>query len=148
MAYKYGCRLRFSNFYETKKLIKDLVNHKSKLTMNFPYKKERLHNLYEEHYAKEGELYVKEIADHISQQVINRAIGTSNRTQDGVMYSISPDQRQLVIHFRNVLGISRRDTRKTKESFIPKIIDTIKGRFPDSVITVDPLTTYVIINWA
>ncbi len=114
--------------------------------MNFPYTKERLHDLHSEHLETERVNYVIEIADHISQQIINKAIATSKKT-NGVMYVVPPEQRQLVFHFKHILGLSRRLLANSRESYIPQIISLLEQRFPDSVITIDPLKTYVIVNW-
>ncbi len=111
--------------------------------MNFPYTKERLHDLHSEHLEVESVNYVIEIADHISQQIINKAIATSKK-MSGVMF---PEQRQLVFHFKHVLGQSRRLLLDSRESYIPQIISLLEQRFPDSVITIDPLRTYVVVNW-
>ncbi len=115
--------------------------------MNFPYTKDRLHNLHDEHYKDEANLYVKEIVDYISQQIINKAIVTSKKTI-GVIYLVSPEQRQLVFHFKNILRLSSRHLELPRESYIPQIISELGKRFPDSLINVDPLSTYVIVNWA
>ncbi len=114
--------------------------------MNFPYTKERLHDLHSEHLETERMNYVKDVADYISQQIINKAIATSKKT-DGVIYVVSPEQRQSVFHFKHVLGQSRRLLLDSRESYIPQIISLLEQRFPDSVITIDPLRTYVIVNW-
>ena len=115
--------------------------------MNFPYTKERLHDLHSEHLEAEIVNYVTEIADHISQQIINKAIATSKKTS-GVIVSGIPPQRQLVFHFKHILGQSRRFLTGPRETYIPQIISLLKQRFPDSVITIDPLRTYVIVNWS
>ncbi len=115
--------------------------------MNFPYTKERLHDLHSEHLETERMNYVKDVADYISQQIINKAIATNKKT-DGVIYVVPPEQRQLVFHFKHLLGQSRRLLQDSRESYIPQIIKEIQERFPDSEIIVDPLKTYVIVNWA
>lgn len=113
--------------------------------MNFPITKERLHQLNKEHIQSEVTNYIKEVADYMSQSIINRAINTSKPCYSGADIT---KLRQLVFKFRDVLGQSRRFLEEPKESYIPQILAELRTRFPDSTITVDPLNTYVIVDWS
>lgn len=115
--------------------------------MDFPYSKERLHNLHEEHYVAEEKAYIKKIADYISQQIINKAIATSKKMCGGAIVEGTYEQRQIVFHFKHILKMSNRQLIVTRESLIPQIINELRIRFPDSVITIDPLATYIIVNF-
>ena len=116
--------------------------------MNFPYTKDRLHNLHDEHYKEEANLYVKEIVDYISQQIISKAIVTSKKLNDGALIVIPAKHRQLVFYFKDILRVSSRHLELPRQSYVPEIISELEKRFPDSLINVDPLSTYVIVNWA
>lgn len=118
--------------------------------MQPPYSKARLNNLHQEYYTQEITNYINDIADIIGSQVVNRAIATSKQPPHGVAiigehYTL---QKNVTIYFRHVLNQSKRHLEQPKESYIPQIIEALKERFPDSVIQVDPLKTYVHIDWS
>ncbi len=115
--------------------------------MNFPYTKSRLQDLHAEYYMKEEEAFIADVSDHISQLVISKAISTSKRIQTGVIITNLSEKRHITVYFKNVLRVSNRALEMPRESYIPRIISTIEERFPDCVISVDPLKTYIIINW-
>jgi hypothetical protein len=115
--------------------------------MNFPYSRERLNDLHSEHSLYEETQYIKDIADIISQQIISKAIATSKK-QVGVVYSCPLDAKQVVLYFKHILKQSNRFLSQPRENYIPYILETIRLRFPDSNIQIDPLKTYISINWS
>jgi len=112
--------------------------------MNPPFTKERLHQLNKEYIKSEVTNYIKDVTDYMSQQIINRAINTSKPCYSGADIT---KLRNLVFKFRDILEQSKRILLSPKESYIPQIIVELQIRFPDSTITVDPLNTYVIVDW-
>lgn len=117
--------------------------------MQPPYSKARLSKLHQEYYAQEINSYVNDIADIIGSQVVSRAIAISKQPPPGVVYIGEQNiQKNVTIYFRHVLNQSKRHLEQPKESYIPQIIEALRERFPDSVIQIDPLKTYVHIDWS
>ena len=117
--------------------------------MQPPYSKARLNALHQEYYAQEVTNYVNDIADIIGSQVVSRAIATSKQPPPGVVFGNQQDvNKSVTIYFRHILNQSKRHLEQPKESYIPQIIEALTERFPDSVIQVDPLKTYVHIDWS
>lgn len=78
-------------------------------------------------------------------QIAKHVVETS-----GVMPATNPVVQQYVHYFHKYMPIHKHavNLNNSIKYCIPQIVDALRKKFPDCKIQLDPLNTYVIIDWS
>jgi hypothetical protein len=103
--------------------------------MEFPISRERLRNIREEYYADQQKKYIDECAEYVVQNIIQTALSNKLTVQ---------------IWMKHIIGHSRRQLLPTtqRESLLPLILQKLQERFPDTSFIIDPMKTYMLVEWS
>ena len=109
--------------------------------MEFPISRSRLQNY------KANEAVSAEIRMRVSKEIkkicatVERTVLTTNEHK--LVYRIESD-----IKYPNAYSDNGPFGRAQPMPCIKELLEAIKHTFPDSSITIDPLETYIIIDWS
>jgi hypothetical protein len=117
--------------------------------MDFPITKQRLQNFHQEWLVLERTNYINKVVEEITKQVLAKAKnysmsspmlqpGGGVETYRRLVYQPIPAMQNLHEHPANTHSLL----------CIPGILEKLKERFPDCRIDIDPLRTYIIVDWS
>lgn len=95
----------------------------------------RLQNLKEEYERIESERIAKQSLEHICNQVI----------QTAVMY---PERKKLQVWTKHAIQSRGSIVTVSQPTLLNLILSGLQERFPDSNVQMDPLQTYILVDWS
>lgn len=112
--------------------------------MEFPITRERLQN-YKNGEAKEREITkrVNEMIHHICNQIETTVLTTSEKR---CIYSLKGKLAYNLIF--NCLMIENNGIQLPPNGLLPQLVEALKEKCVGCDIIVDPLNTYIIIDWS
>ncbi len=125
--------------------------------MEFPISRETLQNIRPLVDRTDREKYVKAVVDTLKRKVIVQAYNTPLEKLLKVDVPLAPDQvflqRELLIGpFSNVRQLQSLHLLSGKQfnpnEALPEVIEQLKLLFPGVSFQVDPLKTYLLIDWS
>ena len=108
--------------------------------MEFPITRIRLQNIHSERQQLIKTKYIDDVVEAITEMIIAKADGGG-----GV-----PNTFQIMLNTLSNL-IPRRNLNLLKcgvQACIPEILRKVQERFPDTTIVLDPMNTYIYIDWS
>jgi hypothetical protein len=117
--------------------------------MEPPFTRERLSNIKDEFEKQTREEEMKATVDILKLAILRLALGNHNCGR-GVRYL---EKNKAVITFEQI-QYQRVPNPYTGQQFVnrpvdfPEILRRLQAMFPDSTFQIDPLNTYVIIDWS
>jgi hypothetical protein len=108
--------------------------------MEFPITRERLQNFSVEY----KELTITKLISLVVEDLTNRIINTAgmNNTHGPQICVLKVMIRELSQHISHVRGIYN------LLDYMPRVISKLQERFPDIQIMLDPMKTYLYIDWS
>jgi hypothetical protein len=103
--------------------------------MDFPITRERLQNFQGEY----NEFYRLRILSKIVEDLSSRITGTAGRHTSQNL-KVGMGELGIPGGYDNILG--------RISDYIPQIITKLQERFPDTTITLDPMKSYLYIDWS
>ena len=111
--------------------------------MEFPITKNRLQNITDELNRLSIEKYISEIIEYLTNKIIKEASRqTMLKNLHIPINSIQVVPPELIINYNQ----NRR--RPIILEHIPEILNKLQYRFPDTNICLDPMKTYIFIDWS
>ena len=101
--------------------------------MEFPITRVRLQNMREEYMRINNEKVISEIIKVLTDRIIQNAYNNKKNLQILIKEFY---KRQTVLNSSSI------------EDHIPKIICKLQESFPDITITLDPMKTYIYVDWS
>jgi hypothetical protein len=102
----------------------------------FPLTKEQLKTLASEASVRQRNKKIETCVKHICSSVCNQAVSVNIMTQN-------PTQRQICFRHLQRLGFNFHD-----KSFTNEVLKKVKEHFPDMRVEIDPMNTYIFIDWS
>jgi hypothetical protein len=109
--------------------------------MKFPISRESLQAF---NYAKEQEELREEEVQKRLAQILEELCKEFKQS----MPSNSKEKKFVWRRFNNITMMNHQDRNPSKKDYLPQFIDTLKYTFVGCDIIVDPLKTYLIIDWS
>ena len=109
--------------------------------MEFPITRERLQKYRKDEFLRvETEQRVKEVAQIICKGVENAVLNTNDTKY---VFNIRIPVIQGILRHSGSLH-----THRQQENILTSIMEKLNELFPDCTIQVDPLQTYILIDWS
>ena len=132
--------------------------------MQFPMTRERLQNLSKEFEEAQTQKFINILVENIKHSILVKAYNDSpNKTPtDGAISvkSLKKDTPKMlkldlplqpsgsVYHLHNQEKLIYTPPYNKWNSYLPVILDRLQESFPDVTFQVDPLKTYLLIDWS
>jgi hypothetical protein len=113
--------------------------------MEYPISKARLQNFYQEWVELERTKHVNKIVDDITQRVLAHATEYS-RPNKHMRVSGGMESYRRYVHQSNFRMQNHHE--HPVDTYMPMILVKLRERFPDCRIDMDPLQTYIIVDWS
>lgn len=118
--------------------------------MEFPITRIRLQNIHSESEQVKKIKYIDDVVEGITEKIIEKA----DRAPGGytlVSYDSKPNTLQIMLNSlpTHNIRLSHNDMPSCGvRAFIPEILRKVQERFPDTTISLDPMNTYIYIDWS
>jgi len=106
--------------------------------MEFPISRSRLQNFHSEYNRMQTEKYIEAVVESLTQRIMEKAGKTS-------IMSTNTSSLQIMLRELNFRGY---ESCGRILSHIAEIISKFQSRFPDTTISLDPMKTYMYIDWS
>jgi hypothetical protein len=106
--------------------------------MEFPITKNRLQNITDELNRLSIEKYISEIIEYLTNQIIKEASRQTMLNNKNLHIPINSINVEQPENCRRPMILE----------YIPKILNKLQERFPDTIICLDPMKTYFFIDWS
>jgi hypothetical protein len=117
-----------------------IIHTYTPIKMEFPITRERLQHFQAEYKEIQNEKFISNVVDGLTHKIFEIAgqqNGMNPTTMLQVMIRELGDQRKYGRMFFGLLT-----------DYIPQIMNKLQERFPDTTITMDPMKTYLYIDWS
>ena len=117
--------------------------------MEFPITRARLQNIHSERQQRIKTKYIDDVVEGITEKIIESA-DRGGGVSTFVVHNENPNTLQIML---NNPTYFRRQDRSLMPSCgvrecIPEILRKIQERFPDTTMSLDPMNTYIYIDWS
>ena len=107
--------------------------------MEFPITRERLQNFQEEYKEFQNEKFISKVVESVTYKIFEMA-GLQNGINPTRMLQVMIRQLNDQKNYGMLFGLFT--------DYIPQIINKLQERFPGTTITLDPMKTYLYIDWS
>lgn len=108
--------------------------------MEFPITRERLQNFQEEYKKFQNEKFISKVIESITYKIIEMAGRQNIRNPTRMLQVTARDLYNNAEYSGPIFGI-------VLDNML-KIINNLQERFPGTTITMDPMKTYLYIDWS
>jgi len=118
--------------------------------MEFPITRIRLQNIHSERQQLIKTKYIDEVVEAITEMIIANADrgggGCTAIRNDGS----KPNTFQIMLNNHNLFTRRNHNLMPScgVQACIPEILRKVQERFPDTTIVLDPMNTYIYIDWS
>jgi very-short-patch-repair endonuclease len=111
--------------------------------MEFPITRARLQNIHSER----QQLIKTKYIDYVLEGITKKIIESADRGTHGLM---KPTTLQIMLNDSTTLFTRSHNDMPScgRHVFIPEILRKVQERFPDTTISLDPMNTYIYIDWS
>jgi uncharacterized protein YqgV (UPF0045/DUF77 family) len=108
--------------------------------MEFPITRERLQNFSVEYKELTITKLISLVVEDLTSRIINRAgMNNTHGPQICVLKVMIDDLSRHIRHVRGIYNLL---------DYMPRVISKLQERFPDIQIMLDPMKTYLYIDWS